>query len=402
MNALADAVRASLARRETDMFGLLHLLVNVNSYTANIGGCVEMADAMEEAFKEQGLTVERLAAPGAGDCLVARTKACAQATEGGAKQIMLCGHMDTVFAPDSGFIACEERGDNVHGPGVIDMKGGLVAGLYALVALADAGALEGIPVAFVCNADEETGSAHSARIISAEAEKSAFALVFECGSLDNGVVTGRKGKATYRLEMLGEAGHAGNLGTAKSSAVLGLAHSVIALEELNDAETGNTVNVGLVSGGTGPNTVARKAEAMVDTRFMDAEAGRDLFLAARRAALAERVPGVTAELKIMSGRPAWERTKGNARLLEVAQTAGKALGMDVQDGFRGGVSDANLIGAIGVPCLDGMGPLGEFDHSDREYMVRESLAERAALAALTMAEAWRLWTDDALFEGTKE
>ncbi len=395
--SLPDAVRASVARREPEMFALLRRIVDVNSFTANAPGCNQVADALEEAFKAQGLTVERVASPGAGDCLVARTKACARATEGGGKQVLFCGHMDTVFAPDSGFTAYEERGENVHGPGVIDMKGGLVAGLYALAALDDAKALDGIPVAFLCNADEETGSAHSARLIAAEAEKSAFALVFECGGMDHSVVTGRKGKATYRLEVEGQAGHAGNLGTAKSSAVLGLAHAVIALEGLNDAETGNTVNVGLVSGGTGANTVARRAEAMVDTRFMSAEAGRDLFLAARQAALAERVPGVSAELSVISGRPAWERTKGNARLLKVAQGAGRKLDMDVNDGFRGGVSDANLIGAAGVPCLDGMGPLGEFDHSEREYMVRSSLPERAALAALTLAEAWRLLTKDKLF-----
>lgn len=397
---LARAVRESTAKRENEMLGLLHVLVDVNSFTANIAGCNEVADAMEEAFKELGMSVERVAHPGSGDCLVARTGAC-KATEAGGRQIMLCGHMDTVFPPDGGFTSCDVRGDKVHGPGVIDMKGGLVAGVYALHALRDAGVLDDMPVAFVCNADEETGSLASKRLIGAEASKSAFALVFECGGMDDSVVTGRKGKATYKVAMQGQAGHAGNLGTAKSSAVLGLAHAVVALEGLNDADTGSTVNVGVISGGTGPNTVPRSAEALVDSRFMSAEAGRDLFQAilgaADEDAIAERVPGVTSDIQILSGRPAWESGPGSARLLEVAREAGQALGMEVRDGFRGGVSDANMIGAAGVPCLDGMGPLGEFDHSENEYMVKSSLADRAALAALTMARAWDLWTRDALF-----
>ncbi len=400
MSASPADLQAALARREDEMFALLREIVDINSFTANVQGCNAVADAMERAFKgvAPGLfEVERLEGSGSGDILIARTRACAKAVEGGGKQILCCGHMDTVFPPDGGFTAFDERGENVHGPGVIDMKGGLVAGLYALAALHDAGALDDVPVAFLCNADEETGSAHSARVIAAEAAKSAFALVFECGGLDGEVVTGRKGKATYHLEMEGAAGHAGNLGTAKASAVLGLAHAIIAMEDCNDAESGATVNVGLVSGGTGPNTVARRAEAQVDTRFCSAGDGRDLFQALRRAALAERVPGVTASLSVVSGRPAWERSDGNARLFEVARQAGGELGLTVLDGFRGGVSDANLLGASGVPCLDGMGPVGEFDHSEREYMVRDSLPRRAALAALTLARAWERWTDNDLF-----
>jgi glutamate carboxypeptidase len=269
------------------------------------------------------------------------------------------------------------------------MKGGLVVGLYALRALDAFGLLEGLPVAFIFNSDEEIGSHESAALIQDEAQKSLFALVFECSGMDGGTVTGRKGKRTYGMDLSGRAGHAGNLTGPKPSAIVELAQKTLALEALNNPERGITVNVGRIEGGTGPNTIPGWATAQVDTRYATQADGDALHRAVTGLCAKSGVPGTSCETHIISARPAMEQTPANRELLSMAQTQGGLLGVPVVEEFRGGVSDANLISHAGVPVLDGLGPAGEFDHSHDEYMIVSSLAGRAALTALLTAEAFK-------------
>jgi glutamate carboxypeptidase len=388
---LAKKVMAWLSEREDEMLALLERLVAVNSHTPNKSGVDAVALIIEQAALGQGLIVERTPGEPYGDNLIARTPACGK----GAARIMFCGHMDTVFPVASGFTEFRREENLAFGPGVIDMKGGLVVGLYALRALDALGLLADAPAAFVFNSDEEVGSPVSAELIRREAENSVFALVFECSGPGGETVTARKGKATYRLEITGGAGHAGAASGGKPSAILELAGKIAALEALNDPERGVSVNVGRVGGGSGPNVVAEAAEALVDTRFITDEDGDALARAVSALGRSSNTPGVTCYIEAVSARPAMERSEANRNLLEIARDCGDLLGVPVIEDFRGGVSDANLIARCGVPVLDGMGPAGEFDHSPDEYMIVSSLAERAALAALTAAEAWRRLAPDA-------
>lgn len=383
----AQSILRWTREREPEMLALLERLVRINSYTANKAGTDAVGAVLREVLTGMGFAVQVVPQAEVGDHLVARCPG-ARKLPPGQRQVLFCGHMDTVFPPGSGFEAFVNEGDRVTGPGVIDMKGGLVAGIYALAALDAHGLLDGMPVAFVFNSDEETGSYHSRELIMAEAGRSAFAFVFECSGPGGETTTGRKGKTTLRVRATGRAGHAGNLGQAKPSAVLELAHKTIALEALNDAARGVSVNVGLVAGGVGPNTVAPHAEATVECRYRTEADGQALVRTALDIAARPCVPGTGVQVEVVPGRPPMEPGPGNRRLLEHVMSAGRELDVPVAEDYRGGVSDANYIAHVGTPVLDGLGPGGERDHSPEEYMITGTLASRAALAAVAARRIW--------------
>ncbi|MBU1001101.1 MAG: M20 family metallopeptidase [Proteobacteria bacterium] len=389
--SVASGIMDRLRQLEPQMLSLLERIVRINSHTPNKAGVDAVGVVLAEVMRDMGFVVEVHPQKELGDNLVARNAAALALAEG-EQQVLFCGHMDTVFPADGGFDCFERSVEHgalrVVGPGVVDMKGGLVVGIHALGALAEAGLLERMPVTFIFNSDEETGSYQSRELVMAEARKSAFAMVFECAGLNGETTTGRKGKTTFRLKATGQAGHAGNLSGPKASAILELAHKTVALEALNDSARGVSVNVGLVCGGLGPNIIASSAEAVVECRYRQAADAQGLTDAVTAMAAMPDVPGTTLELEIIPGRPAMEQTPANRRLLAVVREAGAELGVPVQEDFRGGVSDANYIAHVGCPVIDGMGPMGAGDHSPREFMLVASLAQRAALTAVALDRLW--------------
>jgi len=371
-------------REEGGMFNLLQELVLQPSPSRSKEGVDAVGARLAASLQNSGMVLETVSQTEYGDHLLFRTPACRD----GRPAILLFGHMDTVFPLDSPFTGCRAEDGKLHGPGVIDMKGGLVAAVYAIKALAACGLLAEIPITFLCNSDEEIGSPTSTAIFQAEAGRSLAALGFECGGLNGEVVTGRKGRSGYRLIVTGRAGHAAFAGADKASAILELAHQVIALEQLNDRQRGIVVNVGLIRGGIGPNTISDHATAEIDTRFLtraDAEA-----TAARLAEIAARctVAGTTAELQYVGGRPPMEQNSRNAGLYRIIRAEAERLGQPCPEELRSGVSDANTIAQMDTPVVDGMGPIGDGDHSDREYMLRQSLPARVRLAACSILRIW--------------
>ena len=304
----------------------------------------------------------------------------------GDKGIVLVGHMDTVFPADTSFTAYREDEERCHGPGVYDMKGGLVVAVYALKALSHLGLLDHIPVTVLCNSDEEIGSPASRPWIEAKAGGALAALVFEGGGATNEVVTGRKGRLGLNLTVKGQAGHAAK-GGAKASAILELAHKILALEDLNDGQE-ITLNVGQIAGGIGPNTVPELATAALDARFLTPDGQRRLEQNLARIAAQGRVSGTSTTLTVQSGRPAMPQSEGNRRLWGIAREQAHLLGYDLPEELRSGVSDANFIAGLGVPVLDGLGPVGDLDHSDLEFILKNSLCARSALTAATIAAIW--------------
>jgi glutamate carboxypeptidase len=361
------------------MTQLLEEVVLINSHTANKPG----VDAVGRVFKQElvklGLAVETIAQPGHGDLLVAATPAA-----GESGNIMLCGHMDTVFPIESGFNWFKSEGDKCFGPGVADMKGGLVVALFALKHLAEEGVLNDMPIRFMLNSEEETGSPVSGPVIEDLAAGCLAALVFECGGKKGEVVTGRKGKLGLRLEIKGRAGHAGYPGAIKASALLELAHKIIALEGLNGLAPGLTLNVGKASGGSGANVVPEKAEALIDVRLPDAEAERDLLKEVERITGQVQIVGVSSRIERTSGRPPMPVSRGNQALYNKLSQVAAGAGIEIADEYRGGVSDANYIASQNTPVLDGLGPVGGNDHSDKEYIDRQSLASRVAVTSLLL------------------
>jgi glutamate carboxypeptidase len=269
------------------------------------------------------------------------------------------------------------------------MKGGLTAGIYALKALENADLLKEIPITFVFNSDEEIGSRTSETIIRREARKSLFAFVLECGGLEGEVVTGRKGNMSLTLDTFGKAGHAASAGKDKASAILSLAHKIISMETLNDPERKISVNVGKIAGGIGPNTVPDKATARIDVRYEHPADRRVLENKLTDCAKNIDVLGTKSHLEIVSGRPPMPQSNSNKKLYKIVKKIASQLNIQVQEEFRFGVSDANLIADEGTPVLDGLGPIGADDHSKNEYMIKKSLPERTLLLATALDACWK-------------
>ena len=380
---MLNRVLTSLSAREPEMLQLLEKMVLIQSGTYNKTGVDTVSRVIETFFSHIPLHCERIVQEQSGDHLVFTTPAANRNT----KYILITGHMDTVFPENTDFNWFREDADKIYGPGVIDMKGGLVVTMFAVSALAEAGLLEQIPLVLVFNSDEETGSPTSTAFIEELARKACCALVTECGGLAGQVVTGRRGKTGYRLDVHGRAGHAAFAGKDKASAILELCRLVPLLEKLNAPEKALVVNVGRIEGGIGPNTVAEHARALIDTRYSSPADGMFLQESIRHClTTGPEIPGTRSELTITNQRPVMEQTALNQNLYSVVRGQADRLGIRVSEEVRQGVSDASNIAGQDVPVVDGLGPIGEFDHSSREYMLKDSLLQRCKLLAATLLE----------------
>lgn len=381
-----------LHMNKQDQFRLLRELVLQSSYSRDKSGVDAVADIISREMTTLPMRLNRINGSVHGDNLLFRSPA----DDNGARPIMLVGHMDTVFPPDSPFNWYKEENSKVYGPGVIDMKGGLVVAIFALKALHNLGLLSTIPITLLCNSDEEIGSPSSQRIIAEEGGRSRLAMVFECGGLNGEIVTGRKGKTGYTVDVLGKAGHAAFAGKDKASAILELARKTISMEQLNEPEKQLVVNVGVVTGGMGPNTVAENASAQIDTRFLTVADARYCSDSLNRITSECATPGTSARLTVTSRREPMEQSPANKMLFKAIFDEAQRLGLTVREELRSGVSDANIISGAGTPVIDGLGPIGDCDHSDREYMLGDSLLERTLLTACSIVSIWERQADNEL------
>jgi glutamate carboxypeptidase len=270
-----------------------------------------------------------------------------------------------------------EGRERLTGPGIFDMKTGLVQGLWALRMLRDAG-LPVPTVTWVLTGDEEIGSPSSRPVIEAVGLVTDATLVLE-PSAAGAVKTGRKGIGIFRIEVTGVESHAGLDPTAGASAVHALAHVIEQLVPIARPERGTTVNVGLVEGGSGSNVVAGRATALVDVRVSDpAEQERvDAALAAVRL----RDPRVRLEIREGWKRPPMTLTPATEPLLKIAQAVSAELGQDLLDVSVGGASDANFVAALGKPVLCGLGAVGHGAHARGEYIHPDAVPHQTALVA---------------------
>jgi glutamate carboxypeptidase len=359
----------------------LERLVNIDSGSYSPAGVKRIADAVVASLTELGATVDRLAHPeGAlGDLVIGRL-----AGEG--PRLLLIGHMDTVF--DDGTAAARPfhvDGDRALGPGTSDMKGGLLAGLHALAALATVGVRPA--VTFVANPDEEIGSPFSTPHIRRLAAQHDAALVLECARANGDIVSARKGIADLELTFIGRAAHAGVEPEKGRSAILAASHAVVALHGINGRWPTVTLNAGVIRGGTRPNVVAAECSLTLDVRA----ATNDEFEAANaeveRILAAPGVPEVTTRMRRLAGHPPMEKTPGSARLAELAAAVAAEAGFEVRDTATGGASDANTTSAAGLPSLDGLGPVGGDDHSADEWLDLSSVVPRTVMLAGLVARA---------------
>jgi len=379
--ALSRIVESRLPR----FLAELEQLVNIDCGSYTPDGVNLVADFVSDALQSLGATVERTphsAAAGQsqlGDVVVGRM-------EGDGPRLLLIGHMDTVFDPGTAaHRPYRAEVGRAFGPGVTDMKAGLLAGLHAIGALQEAG--ERPAVTFVANPDEEIGSPFSTPVIRALAPQHEAVLVLECARANGDIVSARKGIADYRVSITGRAAHAGVEPEKGRSAILEAAHQVLALHALNGRWPTVTVNAGVIRGGTRPNVVPERCELHVDLRAATVDAFDAAAAEIDRLASAPTVPDVRMELSRSAGHPPMEKTDASARLVALAVEIAGELGFELRDAATGGASDANTTAALRIPTLDGLGPVGGDDHSVDEWLDLDSVVPRTALLAALIDRA---------------
>jgi len=320
----------------------------------------------------------------------------------GTGHAVLIGHLDTVFADGT----ASERPYSVvdgraYGPGVNDMKAGLLTGIYALRALrALATAAAGRQVApvdwlpfgrvtFVGNPDEEIGSPVSSPLIRQVAETADVCFVLEPARADDVAVGARKGIADYIVQIEGRAAHAGVEPEKGRSAIVEAAHKTLTLMSLNGRWPGVTVNVGVIGGGTRPNVVAERCSLEVDVRAVTRDTPVEVEAAIRAAARPRVVADITVDVLDTGRHWPMEKLQRSGRLVGHAVSLAADIGFPLHDAATGGASDANTTAGMGVPSIDGLGPVGGLDHSPGEYLEVGSIVPRTVLLAGLIAAIGR-------------
>jgi len=391
-----SALRAAVEAAEPAYLEDLERLVNTDCGSYTKAGVDEVGAWTADRLRSLGATVR--AEPndrGLGETVIADIPG----TEPDGVTLLCIGHMDTVFDPGT---AAERpfaiRDGIATGPGVTDMKSGLLAGLYAIAAIRVA--LGGLPLArlvFVANPDEEIGSPASTPHIRRLAADADACLVLECARANGDIVSSRKGNLGLEITVHGRAAHAGVEPEKGRSAILEAARIVTELHALNGRWPGVTVNVGVIAGGTRPNVVAERCSMEVDVRAVTRDALVEVEAAIREACARTVIPDVTVD--VAEGARHWpmEKLERSGRLVGHAAGIAEGLGFPLHDAATGGASDANTTAGMGVPTIDGLGPIGGLDHSPGEYLEVASIVPRTALlAALITAigrdpevRAWR-------------
>ncbi|MBV9708821.1 MAG: M20 family metallopeptidase [Chloroflexi bacterium] len=358
----------------------LKAIVNIDSGTYNKAGVDDVGIYLQERFLSFGFSTTFDHQQNYGNNLVATHKG--SATKG--PRILLVGHMDTVF-PDGEaqrrpFAIGERNGMRIAtGPGVLDMKSGVLIGLYGLHLLIEAQQAHYQSVTFLCNSDEEIGSPGSRQLIRELAYQSDAVIVLEAGRTKTTVVSSRRGCGKFRLEVRGVSAHAGVAPQDGRNAILELSYQVQALHALNGTIPGTSVSVGIIGGGERTNVVPDFAYCEMDVRASD-EAGLHAIEAAIRKVASKTVlDGTSITLSTDIHFRPFERSPQNQPLVEMVQEAGRELGLKIEDVGSGGASDANSTSSLGIPTIDGLGAGGGLAHNPGEYVELDYLPERIAL-----------------------
>ena len=379
MASLAKQVLAHVRGQESLLIEMLQELVEAESPSSHPAlhnharhAFMSMLDDQQYATREAGI-------PGGPQHVYARPRE----RDRDAPLQLVIGHYDTVWPV--GTIAerpFEVDGNIVRGPGVFDMKGGLVQMVLALKAIRELDLQPTVvPIVFV-NADEEIGSRTSTRYIRQLARIANRAFVLEPALGEEGEIkTERKGIGRFTITVFGKAAHAGLDPEGGASAILELSHVIQKLFSMNDADKGITINVGTIDGGIQPNVVAPHSTAVVDVRVptvADGEAIEECIHA-----LEPETPGVRLRIEGRIGRPSMEPTPRNERLWKVAREAGNALGLNLQKVKVGGGSDGNTTSQY-TATIDGLGAVGHGAHAKHEFLYIDKTLERAALLAMLL------------------
>ncbi len=375
-------ILAWLAENRAAMLDALREMVDTDGGSYDKPGVDAVGAQVARFMDAHGIPVETTPGERFGDCLRATVGEGAERPGGNARRnILLMGHRDTVFPkgePTRRPFRIE--GSRAYGPGVADMKAGLVMNMFVLAAFARFGGAPG-PLVGLFTGDEEIGSPEGRKVIEAEARAARAVFNSEPGRPSGGVVTGRKGGVFMAFDIEGKAAHSGGNFEAGITAIGELAQKITAIHALTDLARGITLNVGLVSGGQSVNTVAPWAQGQIDLRYVE-PADRDETVGRIEAIVAKSfVPGTRSTLSIRGEFLPLTQSRASAKLFHLYEGAADDSGFTTSGEFTGGCADSGFTAAMGAPTLCAVGPVGGRAHSPEEYLEVESLVPRAQALA---------------------
>ena len=362
----------------SSMLALLKQLVEAESPSHDKAGVDRAGALVAEACRRMGAVVTFHHQAAVGNLVEAHWGE-------GRDGILLLAHVDTVHPVGTlARMPFREVDGRIMGPGVEDMKGGIVVGLTALAALAEMHRVPIRPVTALFTSDEEIGSPASRPLIEALARKSILVLVLEPAMPDGALKTWRKGVGDFIVSVQGRAAHAGSDHELGRNAIEELANQILAIQKLTNYDQGTTLNVGIIRGGTASNVVPEEATAEVDLRVI--KPGEAECIVAALQALKPALDGTTIKVSGGLNRPPMPFNEMMKATFEKARKIAAGIGMELKAGGTGGASDANFVAPLGIPVLDGLGVVGDCGHSEREFILKGSLPERAALVASILRE----------------
>ncbi len=366
-------------RYHDDAFAMWEQITNSNSPSTNKQLCNELQDFFQSTLGALGMTVERVGHDSYADTVVGRLL---PAVGDPVAKIVFIGHSDTVFGDDTvaerPFTATAGR---VTGPGVLDMKGGLVIALTGLRMYLDTVGSNNVEFVFVVNADEEPGSPESRDVIVDVSRDADLCLVFEPGDSKGAITVERKGVGIFQFSVAGRPAHAGVEPEKGISAINDLCARIADIVGMADLDSGTTVNIGEIRGGTHPYVVAESATCRVDVRVKSVSEQRRIESAFAQLASREYVPGAVCTLTGHFHRPPFQDSEAADVFIDLLMKISAEVGYPLVRGSSGGASDANLVAALGVPTIDGMGVHGGGAHGDEEYALVDTLKMKSVILA---------------------
>ena len=380
-----------LNAQQENMLSLMADLVNIDSNSFDKAGVDKVAARLRVFFDNHGIPYDTIPLTDHGDAL----RAVVSGGDGN-KPILLCGHRDTVFA--TGEVEkrpFSTRDGKAFGPGVADMKPGLVINAFILAAFHKFGGHPN-PLIGLLTGDEEIGSPSSKDIIIAEAEKARLAFNSEPSRPSGNIVTQRKGGIFCHCAIKGVAAHSGGFFTEGRSAIQELAHKIQALHALTDLERGTTINVGLVRGGQSVNTVAAEASCDIDIRYQDTAERDDILTQVKTICEKVYVEDTSSSFSIRGEFQPLNPSAQSKELFALYQESAAQDDVIVEGEHSGGCADSGFIAAAGTPVICGVGPVGGNYHRPDEWMQIDSLAQRARFIANTILRLARQPTTSSL------
>ncbi|HEY1260342.1 MAG TPA: M20 family metallopeptidase [Stellaceae bacterium] len=381
MNEVGSAVVEYLGGQHQAMVAMLAELVGIDSGSYSKGGVDAVQDRLRAWLEAAGIACETFPNSTFGNCFAARLPA--QGSD--SRPIVLMGHCDTVF-PEGTVAQRPFRidGDRATGPGVADMKAGLVMNTFVLGALRRFGVA--CPVTGLYTADEEIASPSSRPVIEAEAKNARAVFNAEPGRPSGNLVSRRKGAAFIEVEVTGRAAHSGAAHAQGVSAIEAMARKIQRLHRLTDYDLGTTVNVGLMRGGQSVNTVAPRATAAIDVRFPTLNIMEKILGEVREICNCCELPGSESRILSEGNFLPLEQDEASRGLLERYARSAKGLGFEVGGEATGGSADSGFTAALGTPTLCATGPVGGNAHTDDEWCRIDTMVPRAQALALTVLE----------------